>query len=281
MIHEIAPQLMDNQYRECEPEEESRICIFRGRSILIRTQGEEMAFPLYQNLKEKVNHLIYLFSISQVKYFMAEFWPSISEEEQEAEGFSYVAWQAIRDKKPVHEAFAAMTALHLAVWYRSVRYCGCCGTKAVHDKKERMMRCPACNNMMFPKINPAIIVAVTDGERLLLTRYAAEKKKHSYALVAGFIEIGETAEECVARELLEETGVHVTDIQYYGSQPWGFAGNLMMGFTARLDGSHHIELDQNELSEAVWLRPEEIPDIPDYSSLTREMIRRFKHGELF
>ena len=142
-----------------------------------------------------------------------------------------------------------------------------------------MMRCPTCGNLMFPKISPAIIVAVTDGERLLLTKYAG-RKTAAYALVAGFIEIGETAEECVAREVFEETGLHIKDIRYYGSQPWGFDGNLMLGYTAQLDGTHEIELDQNELATAVWLKPEEIPDIADYSSLTREMIRRFKYGHL-
>lgn len=132
---------------------------------------------------------------------------------------------------------------------------------------------------MFPKISPAIIVAVTDGERLLLTKYAG-RRTAAYALVAGFVEIGETAEECVAREVLEETGLHIEHIKYYGSQPWGFDGNLMLGYTARLSGSHKISLDDHELSKAIWLKPEEIPEIPDYSSLTREMIRRFRMGTL-
>ena len=94
------------------------------------------------------------------------------------------------------------------------------------------------------------------------------------------MEIGETAEECVAREVLEETGLHIEYIKYYGSQPWGFDGNLMLGYTARLSGSHKISLDDHELSKAIWLKPEEIPEIPDYSSLTREMIRRFRMGTL-
>ena len=140
------------------------------------------------------------------------------------------------------------------------------------------MRCPSCGNMMFPKISPAIIVAVTDdNNRLLLTKYAG-KTQDQYALVAGFVEIGETLEECVQRELMEEVGIKVKDIRYYASQPWGFAGNLMVGFTAKLDGSDQIHLDENELGLARWLTPEEIPEIEDYSSLTREMIRRFKHG---
>ena len=140
------------------------------------------------------------------------------------------------------------------------------------------MRCPSCGNMMFPKISPAIIVAVTDdNNRLLLTKYAG-KTQDQYALVAGFVEIGETLEECVQRELMEEVGIKVKDIRYYASQPWGFVGNLMVGFTAKLDGSDQIHLDETELGLARWLTPDEIPEIEDYSSLTREMIRRFKHG---
>ena len=96
--------------------------------------------------------------------------------------------------------------------------------------------------------------------------------------MAGFVEIGETLEECVQRELMEEVGIRVKDIRYYASQPWGCVGNLMVGFTAKLDGSDQIHLDKTELGLAKWLTPEEVPEIDDYSSLTREMIRRFKHG---
>ena len=275
MIHEIAPEILDNQYRRENIQDDSSIMLFFEGRLLLSTKNGQISYPRYAQVKNKIGRYVYLFSLSGRGYFLAE--PLFTETEYE--GFQAVTAIQLRDKQPVSEAFAGMTALHLYRWYASVQFCGCCGSQTEHDKSQRMMRCPTCGNLMFPKISPAIIVAVTDGERLLLTKYAG-RKTAAYALVAGFIEIGETAEECVAREVFEETGLHIKDIRYYGSQPWGFDGNLMLGYTAQLDGTHEIELDQNELATAVWLKPEEIPDIADYSSLTREMIRRFKYGHL-
>lgn len=275
MIHEIAPEVLDNQYRETAPEESSRICLFKGREILVKQKaGRQIDWPEYGEVKGRIEDMVYLFSVSGRSYFMAK--PL----QDTYEGCSWIKHMDVRDAEPVSEAMAGMTAIHLYQWYKSVQYCGCCGAKAVHDRQERMMRCPSCGNLMFPKIAPAIIVAVTDGERLLVTKYAGRNNPY-FALVAGFIEIGETAEECVQRELLEEVGIHVKHIRYYGSQPWGFAGNLMLGYTAELDGTHKIDLDRHELAMAKWLLPEEISEIPDFSSLTREMIRRFRNHQLF
>lgn len=271
MIHEIAPEYLDNQFRREEIGEDSCVMLFFEGRLLLGTDQGRIRYPRYAEVADKIGRYIYLFSVGSCRYFLAE--PLCPE--QEYAGFLAVTAIQLRDRQPVYEAYAGMTALHLYRWYISAQYCGGCGGKTVHDEKERMMRCPVCGNVIFPRIAPAIVVAVTDGERLLLTRYAG-RRTAAYALVAGFVEIGETAEECAAREVYEETGLHIRDIRYYGSQPWGFDGNLMLGYTARLDGSHAIDLDRTELSTAVWLKPEDIPDIPDYSSLTREMIRRFK-----
>lgn len=273
MIHEIMPEVMDNQYRNQKAERDSRVLFVRGREILVREGADGIFYPRYGEVEGQTGRMAYLFSISGRPYFLGELLtPGIS-------GARFMGWEQLRDAVPRPEAFAGMTGIHLHQWYQSVQFCGRCGKKAVHHSMERMMYCPSCGNLMFPRIAPAVIVAVTDGERLLLTKYAGRKNAH-FALVAGFVEIGETAEECVQRELLEEVGIHVKDIRYYGSQPWGFAGNLMLAYTACLDGAHKIDLDRHELAEAAWLLPEEIPEIPDHSSLTREMIRRFKEGRL-
>ena len=273
MIHEIAPEWMDNQYHEKKVSDDSRICFCDGRSVLFMEDGEKLKWPVYRDVKEQAGECIYMFFISGRDYFL-----SMNQEQIRLEGGSWMDWHIMRDREPRAEAFAAMTAMHLSQWYQSVQYCGRCGSKAVHDKKERMMRCPSCGNMMFPKISPAVIVAVIDDKnRLLVTKYAG-KTADQYALVAGFVEIGETLEECVQRELMEEVGIKVKDIRYYGSQPWGFVGNLMVGFTARLDGSDQIHMDREELGLAEWVTPDQIPEIDDYSSLTREVIRRFKNG---
>ena len=140
-----------------------------------------------------------------------------------------------------------------------------------------MMRCGACGNMEYPKICPAVIVGVTDGDRLLMSKYAGRAYKN-YALIAGFTEIGETVEQTVAREVMEEVGLKVKNIRYYKSQPWAFTDTLLMGFYCDLDGSDAIRLDENELAVAEWFTREEIPEPVSQESLTNEMILRFKNG---
>ena len=139
------------------------------------------------------------------------------------------------------------------------------------------MRCPHCGNMIFPRISPSVIIAVTDGDRLLLSKYAGRAYTR-YALLAGFTEIGETAEETVAREVMEEVGLRVKNIRYYKSQPWGIYGNLLMGFYCDLDGDDTIHLDESELAMAAWHPRDDLPAKDDGISLTREMIRVFEEG---
>jgi NAD+ diphosphatase len=123
-----------------------------------------------------------------------------------------------------------------------------------------------------------VIVGVTDGDRLLMTKYAGRIYKR-YALVAGFAEVGETIEETVSREVLEEVGVRVKNIRYYKSQPWPFSDSLLMGFYCDLDGSDEIVLDETELSEAEWVHRKDIDVEADGISLTNEMIVHFKNAE--
>jgi len=112
-----------------------------------------------------------------------------------------------------------------------------------------------------------------------MTKYAGRSYK-KYALIAGFTEIGETAEETVAREVMEEVGLKVKNIRYYKSQPWGVDGNLLLGFFADLDGEGEIHLDENELSEGEWFARDAMPAHDDGISLTREMMGVFEKGLL-
>ena len=142
------------------------------------------------------------------------------------------------------------------------------------DQKERMMYCEKCSSQNYPEIAPAVIAAVTDGSRILLSKYA-NREYTRYALIAGFVEAGETAEEAVRREVMEEVGLRVKNIRYYKSQPWGIDANLLLGYFAELDGDDTIHLDQNELSVAEWTDRERLKDMDDGFSLTREMMRVF------
>ena len=283
MIQEIEPQYLWNAYEEREPQADSTVvCVKNGNYCIIHTaQGDR--FPLYRELADEDRAgLRYLFALregdARRDYFLC-----VCGENFSCADLPSHSWETSRyinhQMQPREEAFAGMNAHHLYTWYESNRFCGRCGSVLVHDKKERMLRCPKCHNMVFPKIAPAVLAAVQHKGRLLLTKYA--HGDGNYALVAGFVEIGETAEQCVAREVMEETGLCVKNIKYYDSQPWGFAGNLMIAYTAELDGDDDtIRVDHSELAVAEWVAPEDIPEISDYNSLTREMIRRFRLGRL-
>jgi len=172
-------------------------------------------------------------------------------------------------------AFAGITAHSLYLWYDTNRYCGKCGREFIHSDTERALTCTHCNIIRYPSIAPVVIVGVLNNGRILLTRYK-NRQPGFYALVAGFVETGESLEACVRREVLEETGIHVKNIRYYKSQPWGFSCSLLSGFYCDVDGDDTIRVDDVELSEGVWLAPHEIEQRDTGIALTAEMIERFR-----
>lgn len=268
MIHDIAPQVFDNSYRKEEPDAESFIIFTNDNAALVRETEQGIAFPRLGEIPPSRYPYTYLFAIDSDKFFLA---PAASPWGD----YAYCGMMELRGKRPKAMAFAAATACQLSGWYESNRFCGACGADMSHDGKERMLRCENCGNMVYPRISPAVIVAVTDGDRLLLTKYAGRLYKN-YALIAGFTEIGEPIEDTVRREVYEEAGVRVKNIRYYKSQPWPFSGSLLMGFYCDLDGSDIITIDENELSSAEWMRREHIGVMADGISLTNEMIMNFK-----
>ena len=141
------------------------------------------------------------------------------------------------------------------------------------------MRCPACGNLVYPTSSPAGIVAVTHGNRLLLTKYSRPGATRNYALIAGFAEIGEPLEDTVRREVMEEVGLPVKNIRFYKSQPWSFSSSLLSGFYCDLDTDDEtVTLQEDELGEGTWFDRENLPQGGSAISLTHEMIERFRQG---
>lgn len=285
------------------------VFLFSGNKLLVKKDSKISFFYMKEFTNELTKEteqeadgfgnkrLQYLFSIDDVQYYLLKVW-SKEEAEKEVEkqldeqvdrqskkqndnigNMEWVTIRSLRETVSKKDCFAAATAYHLYVWYRDNRYCGRCGKKLQPDTKERMMRCACCGNMVYPKIAPAVIVGVIYDNKILMTKYSDREYK-KYALIAGFTEIGETAEETVRREVMEEVGLKVKDIVYYKSQPWGFDSNLLMGFYARVEGTDAITLDKNELSLAEWVPREQVAGMDDKISLTREMMENFyKNGE--
>ncbi len=278
MIQDIAG-IFHNEYKEQEPCEGDYIMFSQGRSVLLKKDSAEIEYLRYEELNGIEMAFRYLFSIDmeegRKRFFLGE--TNLLPESVWAE-YSYEQQNIFREKRPKVLAFAGVTACQLANWYQATKFCGTCGSRLEYDKKERMMRCPKCNALHYPKISPAVIVAVTNGDKLLMTKYASRPNKN-YALVAGFAEIGETIEETVKREVMEEAGLKVKNLRYYKSQPWSFTDTLLFGFFCEVDGDDSITMDEEELAVAEWLTREEIPTEFDGISLTNEMITRFKNGE--
>ena len=284
MLQDLEFGRLENEYKNVEATGEDVLFCFGGGKLLIRRNPDDtlelprVAQVLAQSERwEKWNDapLQYIFRMHGVNYFL---WMGQAREYQG--DFSYETVRTLRQTVSKEVCFAAMTAWHLYVWYRNSRFCGNCGAKTVHDGKERMMRCPECGNMIFPRISPAVIVGVTRGDEILLTTYANREYKR-YALIAGFTEIGETAEQTVAREVMEEVGLPVKNIRYYKSQPWGFESDLLLGFYCEVDeeaaDSDQICRDEQELASAEWVKREDMPEYPEEISLTHEMMMTFKY----
>ena len=279
MIQDIAPLHLNNAYCDRKPQKNDRMLAFRENTIYLQKEPELnfLTFDMLQKAcGEKERELpqnVYLFSIGTEAYFLTEL-----PEDIVFEGFSYYRMFEVRRLHPKERILAAATAWHLYVWYRDNRYCGRCGRKLYHSTKQRMLECRECGNLVFPKIAPAVIVGVTDGNKILMTKYADREYKR-YALIAGFTEIGETAEETVKREVEEEVGLHVKNIRYYKSQPWGFDSNLLLGYFCELEQREEITLDTEELSVAEWVDYRNIPDDVEGLSLTHEMMTLFREEQ--
>lgn len=274
MIQEIAPHRYDNHYEPLSPSPDDRVFLFSPPQMLAREgEGREIRFPRLKDFTRLPGELTYLFSIDGEKFFLAQ-----PDGEWEAPGFSLLHTGAIRGCTPPELSFAAATAMQLSRWYRDNRFCGRCGGEMARDTKERMLYCPRCKNTVYPKISPCIITGITDGDRILLTKYARSGYNH-YALVAGFCEIGESFEETLRREVAEEVGLEVENIRYWASQPWSFSDSLLAGFFCDVRGSRIPRLVDGELKEASWFSRAEIPVSDDGVSLTRAMIEAFRQGK--
>lgn len=190
-----------------------------------------------------------------------------------------VAPRNLRESWPLMEREdfeAAVKGIELLNWNKEERYCPSCGSYLYRHTKISK-RCPACGKDYFPRLNPAIVVLVRRGEEALLV-HARTLKGDVHALVAGFVETGESLEECVAREVKEETSLEIEDIRYVGSQAWPYPFQLMMGFTARYK-SGGVAFADGELTSGGFFTRGNLPRLPSPPSLTRRIIDNWVQGE--
>jgi NAD+ diphosphatase len=168
-------------------------------------------------------------------------------------------------------------AVQIVDWDRNHQYCGRCGTLTEAIPGERAKKCPSCGLSSYPRLSPATITAITRqteaGKRILLARNHRFPPGR-YSVLAGFVEPGESLEECVEREILEEVGIRVQNVRYFGSQPWPFPNSLMIGFTAE-SASGEFHLEEAEIDDAQWFAADSLPLLPPPMSIARRLIDAF------
>lgn len=269
MIQDIFPSKLNIEYKNIDAKDDDYVLIFDKEGKLY-VGGDSSEVILTTKADVESQNIIYLFSVDDENYFLCN-----DNIEIDKDGFSYYTIRELRDRYSGKDIMAMFTAYHLWKWYADNVYCGKCAGKLEVDNKERALRC-SCGNVIYPRINPAVIVGVIKGDSILITRY--NRGYAHNALVAGFTEIGETLEETVKREVMEETGVNVKNIRYYKSQPWGMAQDVLVGFYCEADGDCEINMDKDELKYAEWVKRENVVLQPNNLSLTNEMMKAFKEN---
>lgn len=262
MIQDINKNYNLNYKYDTKPSSDDYVLCYSNKGFYLISNN----VPKYKDIKS--NNIIYGFMVDDIKY--------------------YICLDNITESHPINKyrelekplGFIIITGFHFYNFYLNNKYCGKCGNKLKFGTIERTMICE-CGNTIYPKISPAVIVGIINKDKILLTKYSVGYSR--YALVAGFNEIGETLEDTVKREVYEEVGLHINNIRYYKSQPWGQSGSLLAGFFVDCVGDTNPKLLDGELKEATWFDRTMLNDIEnDGISLTREMIAYFKeNGDKF
>jgi NAD+ diphosphatase len=256
------------------------VLIWNSKSVVADSEPPRAAFlPLSSVAPERLNStdLILLGRLGEVSYFAYE--DESTEAPRLPAGARFEDLRSIAALLPADEAGILGYARALLSWRRRHRFCGTCGAKTLPAKGGHVLVCsdPTCRSEQFPRIDPAIIVLVSDGERALLGRQASWPPGR-YSTIAGFVEPGESLEDAVAREVGEETGIEVDSIEYHSSQPWPFPSSLMLGFTARAV-SREVHLGDQELEDARWFTRAEVaagtPLLPPRQSISYRLIEHW------
>ena len=271
MIQDIGNHHLDRTYKQIEAKNGDIALCYQKGSVLLKKTADGYALPHVGKDVDVSDGAQHLFTFDGTDCFRC------TAPQKEATDCVYVPFGEIRDVRPMEVAYVAITGAQLNRWYSNRQYCGRCGQRMKPSDIERAMVCPDCGLTGYPKICPAVIVAVKDGDKLLLIRYC-DRPSRGHALIAGFVEIGETLEDTVRREVMEEVGLRVKNIRYYKNQPWAFTDCQLVGFYCDVDGDTTVQVDNREVGEGVWLRRDELPDRSGEVSLTSEMIEQFRRG---
>lgn len=253
---------------------EVRYCLFAGDKVLVEKQAQDKINPFLTSTQLKELELdlpdlaVGVFENSNILMT-----GSVSREPSLSRDYELVPLISIFFTESVDLAQLVGRAAQLQDWRLTHQYCGRCGQSTQMSADEYSRQCSACNSSVYPRISPCIITLVTRGEEFLLAKNA-QTKGEWFSTLAGFVEPGESLEETLRREVFEEVGLQVGQIQYFGSQPWPFPAQLMVGFYAEYE-SGEIHVDGVEILEAQWFTKETMPSFPGEFSIAGQLINNF------
>jgi len=269
-ILEASHLLIRDRYMGTEPQAEGLVFAFAKGAILLQSNGErQQAIPTVtavSHLSIATEQFIYLGSYQQQPCYGVH----LPKDFTPAQGTATHHMFSVYPQLPTELYYVASYANHMVHWHRTHRYCGVCGHPTTFMENEGGKTCTNCGHRTYPRISPAVIVAVVKDGKLLLGA-SPRFKGRFYSVVAGFVDPGESLESCVVREVKEETNIDVHNIRYFGSQPWPFPDSLMVGFVADYK-SGDIQVDGDELMDANWFGPDDMPPIPPGISIARRLI---------
>ena len=246
---------------------------FRGDQLLVRSQSESAVLLEYDELAALGADFAsahYLGRLEGTDCYAVE----LNESVEPSAETGFEGLRGLFGRLQDDHFTLAGRAVQILHWDRTHRFCGRCGEPTVPAPSDRAKLCPKCGLLSFPRLSPAVIMLVHRGDEFLLARNAAFPDRF-YSVLAGFVEPGESLEEAVAREVFEEVGLELEQIQYFGSQPWPFPHQLMIGFTAAYAGGD-IQAQTEEIVEAAWFnRRGELPRLPGKLSIARKLIDAF------
>ncbi|MEE9913429.1 MAG: NAD(+) diphosphatase [Deltaproteobacteria bacterium] len=262
-------------FKDCIPQDEEACWfIFRGEKILTAVDGEATR-PLMIRAQDipqlDVERALHVGLLDQINCY------AVLDQTERGIELPDTEWVPLRLSygKFDYDLFQIYgRARHLLLWAENNRFCGRCGKPMTLKSDERCFLCPSCGFTSYPRISPAVIVSIEKDGKLLLARSMRFRPAELYSVLAGFVEPGESLEECIRREIKEEVGIEVKNIQYFKSQPWPFPDSLMIAFTAEYAGGE-LSIDQDEITDAAWYSPEEFPMIPGKVSVSRALIDHF------
>lgn len=248
---------------------------FRGSDLLVRIEEESARVPEGSEWEALGLEAGRVHEVGKIEGMPARA-VELAEGTEPPPGLAFQGLRKLWNRLPEEFWHLAGRAVQIVEWDRNHRFCGRCGEETVPQEGEFARRCPRCGLHHFPRVSPAVIVRIERGDEILLAR-SPHFAPGVYSTLAGFVEPGESMEQCVAREVFEEVGVRVRNIRYFGSQPWPFPHSLMVGFVADWESGDIIP-QPGEIEDAAWFTVETLPGLPSRFSIARALIDEWLAG---